>query len=224
MISVDRHPPWLTVTLPHPHRILSWTLNRPGFVEADRILWREVRNADLPPDLDVDRWLAAELSAAGLTAAGFGDPPTMLTSRGLEHVARARSEVANAAVEVVATVGLSNAERVGERRPQGGFARDAINLGTINIAAVIAPGLTDGALIEAMSLVVQARTAAVMEHGPQLQGGRATGTGTDCVAVAAPAGRTRYAGLHTALGEAIGWATYDAVAQGVRQWMASPPS
>ncbi|MGR3481375.1 hypothetical protein [Salipiger marinus] len=43
--------------------MLSWALNRPGYVRARRILWREVRNADLPPDLDVRAWLAAELDA-----------------------------------------------------------------------------------------------------------------------------------------------------------------
>ncbi|MEO1272728.1 MAG: adenosylcobinamide amidohydrolase, partial [Myxococcota bacterium] len=49
-----------------------------------------------------------------------------------------------------------------------------------------------------------------------------TGTGTDCIVLAAPPGHAVYAGLHTAVGEAVGRAVYDAVAAGVRGWMAEP--
>ncbi|MEO1532896.1 MAG: adenosylcobinamide amidohydrolase, partial [Pseudomonadota bacterium] len=62
-------PPWLVADLGRPHRVLSWALNRPGFVTAQRIAWREVRNADLPEDLDAAAWFAAEIEAAGHTDA-----------------------------------------------------------------------------------------------------------------------------------------------------------
>ncbi|WP_338091677.1 MULTISPECIES: adenosylcobinamide amidohydrolase [Phaeobacter] len=82
----------------------------------------------------------------------------------------------------------------------------------------LSEGLTHAGLIEAMSIAVQARTAAVMEAGIVLPSGTATGSGTDCVAVAAPAGATPYAGLHTATGEAIGKAVYQAVHLGALEW------
>ena len=47
----------------------------------------------------------------------------------------------------------------------------------------------------------------------------ATGTGTDCVALACDPGEGRYAGLHTAAGEAVGAAVLAAVAEGVRAWL-----
>jgi adenosylcobinamide amidohydrolase len=72
-----------------------------------------------------------------------------------------------------------------------------------------------------MSIVAQARTAAVMDAGHDLPTGRATGTGTDCIAVAAPQGAERFVGLHTEAGEAIGRATYEAVLDGARDWMAT---
>lgn len=45
--------PYLLLDLGAPHRVISWAVHRPGMVEASRILWREVRDADLPPGLDV---------------------------------------------------------------------------------------------------------------------------------------------------------------------------
>jgi len=49
--------------------------------------------------------------------------------------------------------------------------------------------------------------------------GIATGTGTDCIAVASPPNALDYAGLHTESGEAIGHAVFDATFEGGRDWM-----
>ncbi|MEL6433277.1 MAG: adenosylcobinamide amidohydrolase, partial [Pseudomonadota bacterium] len=95
------------------------------------------------------------------------------------------------------------------------------DFGTINVALRLSSGLTQSGLLEAMSIVVQARTAAVMEAALHIDTGIATGTGTDCVAVAAPKGVECFAGLHTEIGEAIGRAVYNAVHDGAKQWLAS---
>ena len=60
-LHLDR--PWLSLDLGRDMPVLSWAVNRPGQVLARRILWREVRNADLPEDLDVEAWLDRELAA-----------------------------------------------------------------------------------------------------------------------------------------------------------------
>lgn len=209
MKSVTLNTPWLEFDLGQPMQVLSWSLNRPGFVTANRILWREVRNADLPKDLDVDAWLAGELAANGAS-----DAVTLLTSRPLRHFTQAQATVEDVHAHAIATVGFSNAERVGHR-----VDRSGADFGTINVAVRLDAGLTQAALLECMSIVVEARTAAVMEVGHETPKGLTTGTGTDCVAVAAPHGDTRYAGLHTAVGEAVGDAAYDAVRQGATEWM-----
>ncbi|NIZ09129.1 hypothetical protein HCZ97_06765 [Pseudooceanicola sp. HF7] len=49
--------------------------------------------------------------------------------------------------------------------------------------------------------------------------GPATGTGTDCIAVAAPAGQGRHAGLQTASAEAAVQAVLSATRAGVARWM-----
>ena len=61
--------PWLEFDLGAEMQVLSWAINRPGFVTARRILWREVRNADLSEDLDVTAWLDAELTGINATDA-----------------------------------------------------------------------------------------------------------------------------------------------------------
>lgn len=200
--------PWLVADLGAPLRTLGWALNRPGFATARRIAWREVRNADLTPALDVHAWLDRELDGAGLA-----DAVAMVTSRDLSrHVLRSAA-VEGAAADCLATVGLSNAERVGARiRPGAGGP------GTINLAVRLSTPLSDGALVEALSIAAEARTAAVIAASPDRPGGRITGTGTDCIVVAAPPGTGAYAGLHTPLGEAIGRAVYDAVRAGADDW------
>lgn len=205
-IHLDR--PWLRFDLGGPHQVLSWTLNRPGFVQADRIVWREVRNADLPKGLDVCAWFGREL-----TAQGEENSVAFLTSRAIDRFHHASAQVGKTKAFAVATVGLSNAERIGHRQPP-----HPLSYGTINVAARVSSALSEAALLEAMSIVVQARTAAVIDANLSLQSGKATGTGTDCVAVASPPGNTIYAGLHTEIGQALGRVVYDAVLAGAQEW------
>ena len=212
MTPLRLDPPWLTLDLADEMPVLSWAVNRPGLVRAHRILWREVRNADLPEDLDVIAWLDAELAARDAR-----DAVCFLTSCDIARFTESRAEAEGTRARAVATVGLSNVESVGARLPHA--AQDlAQGWGTINIAVELDTGLTDGARLEALSIAAQARTAAILDAGIMLPTGRATGTGTDCIAIAAPKGRTGYAGLHTGAGEAVGRAVHAAVSRGVTLW------
>ena len=208
--------PWLVVDFGRPLRALSWAPHRPGPVETRRVAWREVRDADLTPKLDAEAWLAEEMARETLS-----DAVGLLTSRDVSSRTEARAEVEGLCAACLATVGLGNAERAGAPRRS---AAAPAGHGTINLVAVLDAPLSETALIEALSIAVQARTRAVMESGrrlPHPAGGPATGTGTDCVVVAAPAGpdALRHAGLHTAAGEALGRAVHAAVAEGARDWM-----
>jgi adenosylcobinamide amidohydrolase len=202
--------PWLRFDLGQEMTVLSWSINRPGFARARQILWREVSNADLPAGLDVRLWLERELQAYGCT-----DAVVLLTSRNIARFETRAARVGHVEARAIATVGLSNGERVGSRVDYGG--RD---WGTINVGVRLSAGLSQTGLLEAMSIAVQARTAAVMDAGFLLPNGAvATGTGTDCVAIAAPEGAEDFTGLHTEIGEAVGRAVYDAVAAGAAVWI-----
>lgn len=211
MQAITLDAPWLHVDLGRIHRILSWAINRPGFTEARHILWRQVRNADLPPGLDVRGWLSAEIARRG-----HPDAIALLTSRNLARYTVAEAEVETIHACCLVTLGLSNGERIGHRRA-GALAGH----GTINLALIVSAPLTDAALVEALSIAAQARTAAVLDAAVLLPAGPVTGTGTDCIAVAAPVApgpALPYAGLHTAVGEAVGRACYDAVAIAAAEW------
>lgn len=197
--------PWLQADLQCPMQVLSFAPYRSGFVTARRILWRQVRNADLLPDFDAESWLASQIHS--------DDPPAvaMMTSCDITQFQRA----SHGPVDCIATVGLGNAERVGHRRVMA-----LAGYGTINIALKIDLGLSQRALIEAQTIAASARTAALIAAHLPLPDGLATGTGTDCIAIAARAGDIAYAGMHTELGEAIGRATFDAVLAGARDWIA----
>jgi adenosylcobinamide amidohydrolase len=71
-----------------------------------------------------------------------------------------------------------------------------------------------------VSIATEARTAAVLDSGERRKGVAVTGTGTDCIAIAAPLGddAAAFAGKHTAIGECIGAAVYKATAEGIRAW------
>ncbi|WP_324754735.1 adenosylcobinamide amidohydrolase [Roseovarius sp. Pro17] len=213
MMALTLDTPWLEFDLGGQMRVLSWAINRPGLVTARRILWREVRNADLPPDLDVPTWLHGALKARGAL-----DAVTFLTSRDIVHHHVAEAQVEDVTACAVATVGLSNAERIGHRLDRSGHSWGTINV-ALRLNAGQGGGLTDSAMIEALSIAASARTAAVMEVGLDLPTGRATGTGTDCIAVAALPGDMAFAGMHTALGQAAGQAVYTAVHAGAQEWM-----
>lgn len=210
--------PWLVAELGGPCRVLSFAPYRPGFTLARHIVWREVRNADLSAEFDATRWFASEMAANN-----FENAVGMLTSRDIGRAFRCEARIENISAAAIATVGLGNAERVGVRFSRPG-PDGKPSYGTINIAVQLrgeSPdwGLTEVAQTEALTIVAQARTAAVMDAGPNLPVGRVTGTGTDCIALAAPPGSQCFAGLHTAVGEAIGKVVYHCVTQGVQDWM-----
>lgn len=209
MITPGLDRPWLTARLDRPLRLLSWAPYGAGFSMARVVVWREVRDADLTLDFDALTWLHDQMEARGQAdAIGF------ITSRDVGKYSLETARSGRISAHCLATVGLTNAERVGTRQ-----GHDATPAGTINLLAVTDAALSDTALIELLSIATEARTAAVMDHGPDLPQGRATGTGTDCIAVGCVPGDAPYAGLHTEVGEAVGAAVYRAVASGVRDWM-----
>jgi adenosylcobinamide amidohydrolase len=190
--------------------MLSWSLTRPGFVSSRKVAWLQVRNADLPLDVDPIALLETKMAEAG-----HEDAVQLMTSRTVRkhHLAAASFGEANASC--LATVGLGNAGRV------GGVPGVSMPAGTINLLAHVDRPLSPAALIEAMSIATEARTAAIIDLDWRLDGKPVTGTGTDCIVVAAPEGEKpeQFAGLHTNVGAAIGRAVYHAVRQGGELWV-----
>jgi adenosylcobinamide amidohydrolase len=209
--SVVHDGAWLIARLPAPHRVASWAIVGGGVRRADTVAWLQVTGDDLRPPLDERDVLAARLEARGLAGA-VGLMTSADVGAFIDHSAAWQDVRARA----IATVGLGNALRAGD--PPGPCAP----VGTINALVVVDAPLGDEALLEALALAAEARALAVREADVPSgrTGAPASGTGTDCVVVAAPerAGGARYAGKHTELGHVIGAAVHDAVARGIAGW------
>ena len=212
--AVSRFGRWLVVRFGTPHVVASWAIVGGGLGGADAVAWRQVDESQLRPPVDAARWLRAHMSEERLHRT-----VGLLTSRDLDAWVDATSPaVGGVTARCVATVGLGNALRAGD--PPGPCAR----IGTINALVCVDAALSQSALLEGLAIATEAKTAAILESGTRSRrtGLPATGSGTDCLVIAAPDGQTPaapYAGKHTAIGAAIGAAVFDAVGQGVRAWV-----
>jgi adenosylcobinamide amidohydrolase len=211
--SLSCEPPLLVLRFDEPVETLGWPVVKPGFSSAREIVWLEVRNKDLPLHVDPVLLLKEKLAARRLDEAA-----AFMTSRDIRRHHVAQYCIGDVSATCVATVGLSNAERVGGRRLAEG--REAF--GTINTFVHVSAPLAPAAFIEAVSIATEARTAAIMEVNPPNDGLPFTGTGTDCIIVAAPKGGrpASCGGLHTDVGEAIGTAVYETILAGATEWIA----
>jgi adenosylcobinamide amidohydrolase len=196
-----------------PQRTLSWALVGGGFGVHRSVVWHFVRRQELPLGVDPQA-----LCEERLRARGIEDAVGLLTARHLRPYARADASESLVHASAVVTVGLGNALRAGDAPWQ------AERIGTINVLCRVSEPLTDSALLEALALVAEARTAALIESAvPSTQSGAvATGTGTDCIVVACPCvgEPARYAGKHTATGAVIGRSVLEATRNATRRWLA----
>jgi adenosylcobinamide amidohydrolase len=170
-----------------------------------------VRDADLPIGVDPLSLLRERLDAAGLA-----DAVAMMTSRDIRRHRVAGAVEAGTQAMAAVTLGLTN----GVVFAADGSVQPASTpraIGTINILAAVSRALDDAALLEAVSVVATARSAALLADG-----GTIAATGTDCIVVAAPlaGAREAYSGLHTAAGRSLAAAAYAATRAARAEWEA----
>jgi adenosylcobinamide amidohydrolase len=215
--SVSECGRWLWVDFDSLHVVKSWAVLGGGTTEAKMVAWHQVSDRDLGPAVDPHSYLAQQLQEFFGPTAASRSIVAFLTGTLLVGRIECFLERSGIWARCIATVGLNNALRIGDL-PNS----PASSPSTINILLQTSVPLTDSAAIEAVSIVAEARTVAVLKGGVQSTAGTgcASGTGTDCIAVAAPAtpevAPASYTGKHTLLGHLIGAATYQAVETGVR--------
>lgn len=226
-LRVTAHGRFLVARLPGPHDVLSWAVVGGGRRRAETVAWHQVFNRELGPDTDARALLRGRLRDAGIP-----DAVGLLTSASLEAYTDVAKECGGVSARCVATVGLGNALRAGDPPGIGSTIAAAARVGTINLLVRVSAPLTEEALAETLALAAEARTLAVLEARVRsLRSGLpATGTGTDCVVVAAPPAEPggeplAYAGKHTTVGHLVGAAVEEAVRTGIEAWRRSnsPP-
>lgn len=202
----------LVLKLPAVHRTLSWAVIGGGLGLTRAVVWRRVDDEELTPAVDPVALLARSLARHRLDGA-----VGLLTARDLGTFDCVTRQADGHAARAVATVGLGNALAAGD--PPG-----PMRVGTINVLVQLSHALDEAGLAEALALAAEARTAAVLAaRVPSRRSSElATGTGTDCIVVAAPeAGEPlRWVGKHTVAGALVGGVVKEAVTRGVRRWVA----
>lgn len=152
-----------------------------------------------------------------LTERGAQDMECNLTVRVTGFSGRTEPNPNAIWADTIATVGLSNSEPVGQR-----VDRSFRHLGTINIAARIACGMTDAGLIEAPFVDAQRRILIESKAAISLGFGPATGAGADHISLAAQPGSADHAGHHREFCEALGSAAHRATHGGaLSRWSGS---
>ncbi len=222
-LEVHRDDRFVSLRFPIPHRVLSTCPAHGGLVDGLDMVFNHqccepvrhqmeslmtvYRRADLYQALVMDVY--GQGTAVG---AGLG------TAANMRNLAMAEESHQDIAVVAIATGGVEgNAARAGDPasyyeydgtfQKRGDIGPDSH--GTINLMVAVNTPLTEGALVRAVMMATEAKTALLQELSvPSRQSsGLATGTGTDQMAIAAPACGSlplSNAGHHAVLGELIG--------------------
>jgi adenosylcobinamide amidohydrolase len=209
-LELSLTPGWLVARFTIAHTTASWAIAGGGLGRARAVAWHQIRDTELTLDVDAAALLRDRLASVGLTGA-----VGLLTSCRLDRYIDTTVRCDALAARCIATVGLSNALRVGDPPGLG-------RVGTINLLCHVNAPLSPEAQLEALAIAAEARTLAVREAlVPSTRTGLpATGTGTDCIVIAASIGdgAATYAGKHTAIGHAIGAAVHEATREGIEHW------
>ena len=208
--KIEYRGPLVAIHFSEPQCCLSWAVVNGGRVTSSEVAWYFLDHSEYPLLADPHAFLTHKLRHAELpNAVG------LMTSRKRYGLCQATVEYDGLEAWCIATVGLSNALRVGDPPYVMPLA------GTINLLCCVSCALTPAAQLEALSIATEARTAAVLEAEvpSSISGNPSTGTGTDCIVVAHPVGADGavYAGKHTAIGHVIGAASYQAVKQAIAE-------
>ena len=212
----------LVVKFPKPRKIISSAVRGGGIGWVDAIINHQV---PYNPDLygcvkensrrwaDPSRTLKTIAEGVGI-AGGFAG---LMTAVDLRQLVVKREQAEGVWVEGFFTVGVTNAVRAGE--PTHAVSEKG-DIGTINIILVTNAKFGAAALVCAVSVATESKTAILLDKKiPTCSGGLgATGTGTDSLVIAIGDGpRLRYSGTHTKIGELIGRVVADGVTEGLKR-------
>ncbi|MGE4529583.1 MAG: adenosylcobinamide amidohydrolase, partial [Rhodospirillaceae bacterium] len=232
LADLHRDEKFVSLRFRTPFKVVSTSAANGGLREGLDLVFNhqscEPRLHDMPA-LHAAHRKAARYSAemmnryglAGSRAAGLG------TAANMNNLCIAEESYRELSVVALATGGVeTNAARAGDPASYyeyGGAFEKRGDLGpekpgTINVIVLINTPLMEGALVRAVMTATEGKTAALQELSvPSRQSaGLATGTGTDQIAIAAPAAggaALTSAGHHSVLGELIGRTVHDAVKQ-----------
>ena len=208
--SLELSSDYVHLQFSRPHRVVSSAVLNGGFIDANHILNLKVpltANYNTSPDESLQMFSNRKLWS-GVTVG-------LMTAASMDSFVLRKESINNTEIAIMVTAGLSNARRAGDKA-------DYINsAGTINIIMYTSGELSPAAMIEAVMIITEAKTAALQELQilSPVSGKTATGTGTDAIVVVSGYGpdKFEYCGKHLLLGETIGRTVIDAVRVSVKK-------
>lgn len=208
--SLEHAQNYIHVEFCIPHQVISSAVLNGGIVPASHLVNLRVPKHGASfeaPEITLAKYCAD----AGWSGTIVG----MMTAASMDSFRMTRKTVQGIDVAVLVTSGLSNPRRVGDRAEHREMMTQSKEIGTINIIAMTSTILTEPAMVEALAIVTEAKSAALQEAGIRspVSNKIATGTGTDSIAVVSGHGpeTVRYCGKHVLFGEILGRLVTDAV-------------
>lgn len=214
----------LIVDLGSLRSVLSSAPRAGGITRARYILNHQVANNPIRKDncginpgvscADPSRTLSKLATSLGIRDKFVG----LMTAVSLADLVAIRAASNRIWVEGFVTVGTANAVRAGEPAEPKQLTNGRTHPGTINVILVTNARLSASAMVGMVQVATEAKTAVLLHAKVKSWTGRsrATGTGTDAVAVVSGSGPPmRYSGTHTLIGELVGRVVEAAVTEGL---------
>lgn len=204
----------LVVTFPRPRHVVSWAILNGGMrTDASHIINHQV--GVHAPNGDPQKTLRQAASKIGIKGLFVG----MMTGVDVRQFSMAKGIHDELQACAIATVGCGNLATVGETGAYLEGESQGIVPGTINLILLLNYGFTHEGMLEAMAIATEAKVRAMYEFDlrSSATGELATGTGTDCIAVASGHDRRYlYCGKHTKWGELVGKASLESIRAALR--------
>lgn len=200
----------LVIRFPEVRNILSWAPFNGGLVKSNCILNWQIDKFDSG---DIPALFENKIEHLGIPFHSVG----LLTSAEVKNYQEVKLEKGPYEVRAIVTVGLDNTRTVGDTVDIGTGTGEN-HAGTINLVVTCnaLPDLQGQA--EAVQVATMAKAKALMDAGvvSKKSGNPATGTGTDCIAIAASGElKENYCGMHTLLGQLIGETVYQSIRKAI---------
>lgn len=230
--TLERRGRFLVATLIGPHRVISSSAVNSGLRENVRYLINHQVCEGTGHDSRGQHLLqigqqAYHQEVCTELEIEAGEAVLMGTAANMQCVAMADEPIGDDSITVAATAGVhGNAARAGD--PAGGdeiggqWHAASEPVGTLNLMVLSQRPMSEPGLVRAVTMMSEAKTAALSELAvpSRYSRGLATGTGTDQFAIAAPLGtadtESTWAGHHTLLGQQLARAVIAAIKEALR--------
>ena len=215
----------LVVSFSEKRKMVSSAVYGGGVQHAQHILNHQVKvpleplnGDDIQKWEDPSRYLGKLSQRLGLVGPIVG----LMTAVDLTQLVLCRQEFQGLWVEGFFTVGVTNAVKAGD--PVCDYSDSLLHSipGTINIILVTNARIRTSAMVGAIGVATESKTAMLHDMNVRNLSGQklATGTGTDAMAIVSGLGRPllRYSGTHTKFGELVGQVVSHGVAEGLQKF------